>query len=106
MHQVDQIFGQLRRNLLFNAVREVEADVCFEHLRHKAVDATTHRGKLHQLTAAVLIGCQRALDRVELAAELFQPLHELEFFAFLMGHGAAPLIADTHPGYSINQRGV
>src|ERR1700691_2718969 len=103
MHQVDEIFSQLRRNLLFGAVCKMEADVCFKHLGHEAVDAATHRGKLHQLTAAVLIGRQGALDCVELAAKLFQALRELEFFAFVVRHGAAPLIADTYPGYSINQ---
>src|ERR1700722_4876440 len=106
MHQVDEIFSQLRRNLLFAAVCEVEADVCFKHLGHEAVDAAADRGKLHQLTAAVLIGCQGALDRVELATKLFQALRELEFFSFLMRHEAAPSIADTYPGYSMNQGGV
>src|ERR1700722_2436796 len=102
MHKVDEIFSQFRRNLLFCAVREVEANVRFKHLGHEAVDAATDRGKLHQLAAAILIGCQRALDRVELAAKLFQALRELEFFAFLMRHGATPSIADTYLGYSIS----
>src|ERR1700729_3590728 len=91
MHQVDEIFSQLRRNLLFAAVCEVEADVRFKHLGHEAVDAAADRSKLHQLTATVLIGCQRALHCVELATELFKALHELEFFAILMRHGATPL---------------
>lgn len=105
MHQIDQIFSQLRRNLLFCAVREVEADVCFKHLGHEAVDAAADSSQEHELVTAILLASERALYGVKLAAQFFHALLQLDPFPILMRHGDTSLDS-THPGYGIYPVGV
>ena len=52
-YQIDQVFSQLRRNLLLDAVHKMEADVGFQHFTHQAVHPTPHSCEQHELVAAV-----------------------------------------------------
>ena len=58
------------------------------------------------VAAAILVGGQRALYRIELTAHFSQSLQQLYLFAILIGHGAPPWLDYTHRGYSINPEGV
>lgn len=84
--EVNEVFGEFGGDLLLGAVDEMEADVGFEDLAHEAIDAAADGGEEHQLTAAVFIGVDEALDGIELAAEAANALEELDLFAFVDGH--------------------
>ncbi len=72
--QVDEVFGQLGGDLLLGAVGQMEADMRLQNLAHEAVDASTDGGEEHELSAAILVGSEGALDGVELSAEFSDPL--------------------------------
>ncbi len=58
-HQVDQVLGQLRSNLLLGPVHKVEPDVILQNLPHQPVHPAAHRGQQHQLIAAIFVHSQR-----------------------------------------------
>lgn len=86
--EIDEVFGELGGDLFFGAVHEVKADVGFEDFAHEGVDAAADGGEEHELPAAFFVGCEGALDGVELSADLAEALEEFEFFAVGLGHGA------------------
>ena len=86
-NQVDEIFGQFGRDLLPGAVGEVKTDMRLEDFAHERIDAATHRGEEHQLVSAIGVGGEGALNGVELAAQLANPLHHFDGFALVVGHG-------------------
>ena len=91
--------------MLFGAVDEVEADVGFEDFAHESVDAAADGSEEHELSSAIFIGEQGALNGVELSAEFADSLEEFNFLAFLVGHGGSP-VDNTHPRYGIYGVGV
>ena len=106
VHQVYEVFGQLRGDLLLGSVGEVKTDMSLQHFAHQRVDAAAHRRQQHQLAAAIFVGRQRALHRVQLPAHFSQPLQQFELFALLMGHSWPPAVDSTYPRYGINPEGV
>jgi hypothetical protein len=104
--QVDEVFGQLWRNLFLRSIGKVKTDMCFQNLAHKRVDAAADGCQQHELAATILIGCERALNGVELAANFSYPLQQFQFFPVLVGHGRLAFLDNTHLGYGINPVGV
>jgi hypothetical protein len=100
-HQVDQVFGQLRSNLFLGSIHKMETNVGLQHLGHQAVDAAPHRRQQHQLAAAILICHQRALDCVQLTAQLLQSLLQFNLLPLLVRQCAPPWLDNTHPRYGI-----
>ena len=96
-HQVDEIFGEFRRNLLLCAIREMKANMGFQHFRHEAIYTAAHSGQQHKLIVALAAGGEGAFNGVELAAQLADPLDHFDRFAFLMGHENSSLLIPT-PG--------
>jgi hypothetical protein len=92
-YQIDEVFGEFGSDLLFGAVDEMETNVGFENLAHKAVNSAADGGEEHQLTPAIFIGGDQALDSIELAAEAADALEQLNFLAIVQGHGQSPLAA-------------
>jgi hypothetical protein len=102
--EVNEIFSQLRRDLLFCAVGKMEADMVFEHFSHEAVHTASDGGQKHKLVATIAARGERALNGVHLAAELAHALDHFDDFPFLR-HEHSPL-NDTLPGYSMYGMGV
>jgi hypothetical protein len=106
MDKVNQILGQLGSDLLLGSVGQMKADMSFEHLTHEAVDAAADGSQQHELAATILIGSERALDGIELAAYFAKALEELEFLAIHGRHFGVLPLDNTNPGYSIYPVGV
>ena len=98
--KVDEVFGELRGNLLFGAVDEVEADMGFEDFSHEAVDTAADGSEQHELSAALFIGEEGAFNGVKLTAKFPEALKEFHFFSFMVGHFGSP-VDNTHPRYGI-----
>jgi hypothetical protein len=97
-HQVDQIFGQLGRNLLLGAVRQVEADVILKHFAHQSVYPTPHRSQQPELVTAIFIHPQSSLHRIQLAAQFTHSLQQFHSFAFMGRHIRLPRLTIPTPG--------
>jgi len=105
-HQIDQVLGKLRGNLLFRAVDKMEADMCLKHLGHQRIHASAHGCQQHQLPAAIFIGVDEPLDRIQLPAQAADPLQQFQLLSFVQRHGVSSWLDNTHPRYSMNGVGV
>src|SRR5438270_8322031 len=86
----DQLIRGIRvkRARILLAVDQMGADVVFHHLRHQARYAAANaRDQVHDALAAGLLG-QRALDRLDLAANAANASEQLFLFPDRMGHDA------------------
>lgn len=101
--EVDEVFGEVGRDLLLGAVDEVETDVGFKHLAHESVDAAADCGEEHELVAAIGFSVEGAFDGIELAANFAEALQKLEFFPFVVGHFSSARI--PLPGIVYTGRG-
>jgi hypothetical protein len=63
----------------------MQTDVIFQHFSHQAVDATAHIGQEHEHRRAVVPGRQRALNRIHLSPDPFNPGNQLLLFFSDMG---------------------
>ncbi len=104
-HQVDQVLGQLRRNLLLGAGHEMEADVGLQHLAHQSVHPASDRRQQHQLPAAVVIRRHQPFNGIQLAPQSAHSLQQFHLFPLVNAH-ELPLFDNTHPRYSIYRVGV
>src|SRR5690606_32129977 len=68
-------------------LRQFLAQVAFQHARHQPVDRAAHGGDLLQHRAAFGTGLQRALERVELAADAAHAGQDALFLFGAVGHG-------------------
>src|SRR6266700_2355203 len=87
----DQLIRRVRvkRARILLAVDQMGADVVFHHLRHQARDAAANAGNhVHDALAAGLLS-QRALDRLDLAANAANASEQFFLFPDRMGHGVS-----------------
>jgi len=71
-----------------SVLEEVKADVVFEDLGHKGVDASANGGEEHEdLGAIVVVRREGALDGLDLAVDALDAVAEFGAVAFGVGHG-------------------
>jgi hypothetical protein len=85
-HQIDEIFGQLGSNPLLRSVGQVKPYMRLHDFAHKAIDAAPHSGEQHQLTTAVFVCRDQALDRIELPTQSAHTLHQLQLVSLMQCH--------------------
>ena len=97
MQQVDQVFGQLRRNLLFGAGHQMETDVILQHFAHQSIDSAPNRRQQHELSAAIFIEPKGFLYRIQLAAQFANTLQQLHSLPVMVRHLLPPMLTIPTP---------
>ena len=87
----DQLLGRLRPGIVARRIRieHVLADMVLDHLGDEPVERAAAGGRLLENARAFGVGLDRALDRLELAAQPLEPVEELLFFFRDVTHGSA-----------------
>ena len=92
MDDVDEFFGRDRARIGWRLIfrQHVLADVILDDFRDESVECTAARRSLPQHAAALLVGVDRALERLDLTAQPTQPVKQLPLFVRDVTHEWLP----------------
>ena len=86
-HQFNHVLSQFVRICRRPFGRQqMQPDVVFEHFGHKTVDTAPDVRKQHENVRAIVLGGERALDRINLPANAFDTGNELLLFFIDVRH--------------------
>src|ERR1700677_28604 len=77
LHGLDQLFGAARALGVLDRIDDVKADMILDHFGHQAVHGPARSDDQVQHGRAALFIFERALDRLDLAADAADPVEEL-----------------------------